>query len=220
MPRTRSAKPKAPLRDPRERRTRRTGEEARSAILDAAARRLVEGGPAGIRLQEVATDVGVSHPAVLHHFGSREALVEAVVARALDSLNQSIVGAIGTEEPDPDRVAYFLGRVSAALVKEGHARAFLWLALSGYEPAVNERIRRLAEVVHEQRRQKRAATAHSPGRPMPPFEDTYFTMLLPALALMTLSVIDGSDDDKPLGPRRFRAWLGRLMHHHLETNES
>lgn len=220
MPRaTRSAKPeKTPKRASHKPRTRRTGEEARSAILDAAEKRLVEGGPAGIRLQEVATDVGVSHPAVLHHFGSREALVEAVVARALDSLNQSIVGAIGTEEPDPDRVAYFLGRVSKALVKDGHARAFLWLALSGYEPAVNERIRRLAEVVHEHRRQKRAA--NTPPRPMPPFEDTYFTMLLPALALMTLSVIDGSDDDKPLGPRRFRAWLGRLMHHHLETNDA
>lgn len=217
MPRATKAKART-SREPRTRRTRRTGEEARSQILDAAEKRLVEGGPAGIRLQEVASDVGVSHPAVLHHFGSREALVEAVVARALDSLNQSIVAAIGTEEPDPDRVAYFLGRVSSALVKEGHARAFLWLALSGYEPAVNERIRRLAEVVHEQRRQKRAASA--PPRPMPPFEDTYFTMLLPALALMTLSVIDGSDDDKPLGPRRFRAWLGRLMHHHLETNEA
>jgi len=37
-------------------------------------------------LQEIAADVGVSHSTILHHFGSREALVEAVVTRALDGL--------------------------------------------------------------------------------------------------------------------------------------
>ena len=39
-------------------RKRRTAEVARSAILDAAERRLIAAGPAGIRLQEVAADVG------------------------------------------------------------------------------------------------------------------------------------------------------------------
>src|SRR5450432_3158548 len=62
-------------------RRRRTSDEARAAILDAAERRLVSSGPAGIRLQEVAADVGVSHPTVLHHFGSREALVREVCER-------------------------------------------------------------------------------------------------------------------------------------------
>ena len=57
-------------------RVRRTAEDARAAILDAAERRLGATGPGGIRLQEVAADVGVSHSTVLHHFGSREGLVE------------------------------------------------------------------------------------------------------------------------------------------------
>ena len=53
---------------------RRTADEARAAILDAAERILIETGPGAIRLQHVAELVGVSHPTVLHHFGTRDAL--------------------------------------------------------------------------------------------------------------------------------------------------
>src|SRR5690242_16224301 len=104
MPRARPAKPRAPRR-------RRTGEEARSAILDAAERRLVASGPAGIRLQEVAADVGVSHPTVLHHFTSREGLVEAVVGRALDSLQAALLAAVRTSPKGPDQVGELLDAV-------------------------------------------------------------------------------------------------------------
>ena len=72
--RKRASKKKGP-------RTRRTADEARRLILDAAERQLAEVGPAGLRLQEVAKEVGVSHPTVLHHFGSREELVEYCLRR-------------------------------------------------------------------------------------------------------------------------------------------
>src|SRR5947199_358921 len=75
MPRARRPPPPPP-------RQRRTADEARAEILDAAERILVETGPGAIRLQQVAELVGVSHPTVLHHFGTREALVAAVVERA------------------------------------------------------------------------------------------------------------------------------------------
>src|SRR5277367_2216454 len=115
-------------------RKRRTGEQARSAILDAAERRLVAGGPGAIRLQEVAADVGVSHPTVLHHFGSREGLVEAVVVRALDSLRAGLLAAVQDAPKGRDQVAAMLESVHEALLEGGHARAFFWLALSGYAP--------------------------------------------------------------------------------------
>lgn len=56
---------------------------------------------------------------------------------------------------------------------------------------------------------------------MPPFEDTYFTVLLPALALLSLSIAGGvmglgKEEDAAFGPRRFRAWLARVIHDHLE----
>src|SRR5258708_39165376 len=102
-------------------RKRRTAEEARVAILDAAERRLVASGPAAIRLQEVAADVGVSHPTVLHHFGSREALVEAVVARALDSLHAGLLAAVRASPRRPDHVAALPESGFHALARGGHA---------------------------------------------------------------------------------------------------
>jgi AcrR family transcriptional regulator len=192
-------------------RKRRTAEQARSAILDAAERRLVAGGPGAIRLQEVAADVGMSHPTVLHHFGSREGLIEAVVVRALDSLRAVLVATVRASPERPGQVEAMLDGVFEALVDAGHGRAFLWLALSGYAPTVEElRVRSVAEAVHEVRKERRKQA----GKRVPPFEDTYFTVLLPALALLSLSVIGHEDD--PEGPARFRAWLAKMIHRHLQ----
>ncbi len=204
-------------------RKRRTAADARVAILDAAEIRLVAAGPAGIRLQEVAKDVGVSHPNVLHHFGSREGLVEAVVKRALDSLHASLLAAM-TSTSDTDapaasnaQVESMLAAVSNGLGNGGHGRAFLWLALSGYAPTVEElHVRSVAEAVHEIRRSRRTGKKR-----MPPFEDTYFTILMPALALLSLSVIDppsGSKEDGLCSSDRFRTWLAKLIHEHLEQD--
>ncbi len=51
----------------------------RAAILDAAQKRLARLGADGLRLQDIARDVGVSHPTILHHFGSRDGLIVAMV---------------------------------------------------------------------------------------------------------------------------------------------
>ena len=214
-------------------RKRRTAEDARTAILDAAERLLVASGPSGIRLQEVAADVGVSHPTVLHHFGSREGLVKAVVARALDSLHSGLLAAVKASPEGSDQVAGLLDTVFETLVDGGHARAFLWLALSGYEPTMQQlHVRSLAEAVHEVRRTRRAQAgqagqAKKSVKPLPAFEDTYFTILLPALALLAMSVTvrpkgkagarGAVEADDVREARRFRAWLGRLIHDHLEN---
>ena len=216
-------------------RKRRTAEEARTAILDAAERRLVASGPAAIRLQEVAADVGVSHPTVLHHFGSREALVQAVVARALDAVHAGLMAAVQASAdekppaprarkaggtPGADQVVAMLDAVFDALVTGNHGRTFLWLALSGYAPAEDLRVRSLAEAVHAVRRSRRAGKKRAPA-----FEDSYFAVLLPALALLSLSVIGEPTgaavaglDPGSIGSRAFLRWLARLIHEHLERD--
>ena len=205
--------PRKPAPEPSRR--RRTAEEAQTAILDAAERRLAASGPDAIRLQEVAADVGVSHPTVLHHFGSREALVQAVVRRALDKLHAGLLSAVQAAPESTDQVTALLDAVFDTLAARGHGRTFLWLALSGYAPTEDLRVHSVAEAVHAIRCARRG-----PGKRKPPFEDTYFTVLLPALALLSMSVgvkesrVAGDGD--PLGPRRFRRWLAKLIHEHLE----
>jgi hypothetical protein len=66
-------------------------------------------------------------------------------------------------------------------------------------------------VVHEVRKHKWAERKEK----VPPFEDTWFTVLLPALALLSLSVLEDCADPD-FDPARFRAWLARKTHEHLE----
>src|SRR5260370_34445716 len=77
-----------------DKRKRRTAGDARDAILDAAEKQLRDSGPDAIRLQDVAAEVGISHPAVLHHFGRREGLVHAVVDRAIRTLQDGLLHAL------------------------------------------------------------------------------------------------------------------------------
>ena len=51
-------------------RIRRTAEEARRVILDAAQKRLTDGGPEAIRLQDVARDFNVVLERLTDHFAS------------------------------------------------------------------------------------------------------------------------------------------------------
>src|ERR1700736_5838388 len=108
---------------------RRTAAETRDAILEAAQRRLLAGGPEAIRLQEIAADAGISHPAILHHFGSREGLVEAMVIRGITNLQaQFLEGWPSAKEPDIEGVFERFFEVAS---HRGIARMLAWLILSG-----------------------------------------------------------------------------------------
>jgi AcrR family transcriptional regulator len=198
-------KPKPPVRK------RRSSDEARAAILDAAEAQLREVGPSGIRLQDVAKVVGVSHPTVLHHFGSREGLIEALVARSLDTMQAGLFDAV-VQQPGHEGIAQLLDQVAAQMKDAGRARTFLWLVLAGYGPGLQAlQLKPLAEAVHEVRRIKRAGKKR-----MPPFEDSWFSVVLPGLALLALSVLEERGVPPDFDVARFRAWLAKLVHHHLE----
>lgn len=197
-------------------RRRRTAEEARTEILDAAERRLAAAGPAALRLQEIAADVGISHPAVLHHFGSREALVQAVVERAMQNLEQDLVRSFASASASagtPDSAA-LLDRVFETLAERGHARLMAWLMLSGYEPLGTESARANWRAIARATHALRPAGAS--------LEDTMFTVVLSALALFGQAIAGPSAFDlASLGddtdaPKRFRRWLGELLVRHLE----
>jgi AcrR family transcriptional regulator len=199
-----------------ETRRRRTSEEARAAILDAAERRLVVSGPAGIRLQEVAADVGVSHPTVLHHFGSREALVREVCERRFAAIHADIVQALARSDGGAEEATGMLESVFHALETHGHGRVVFWLALEGLLGKRDElRLHDMGQAVHAIRTRKRKG-------PTPPLEDSLHVVSLAALALLAESVIgksilrDAGLGDDRAARARFRAWLARLLTDHLE----
>ena len=207
-------------------RRRLDAETARALILDATEKRLAEVGPAGIRLQEVAADAGVSHPTVLHHFGSRGELVEAVIARSLRAINASLVEAIGASSGDDEKLEGLFDAVAAAFEQSGHARVVMWLALEGHHVGGDDA--RLADVVdaaHALRlARKKGGKKASPLRVSRSAsrEDTGRTVVLAALALVAGSVLAPAmlENTGLVGGARgaadFRRWLARLLIDHLD----
>ncbi|HME71186.1 MAG TPA: helix-turn-helix domain-containing protein [Myxococcota bacterium] len=199
-------------------RRRRPAEEAQRAILDAAEQRLLAAGPDALRLQDVAADVGVSHPAILHHFGSREGLMQAVTARALATLEADLVRRLADPTDDVDGAA-LLDRVFETLGDRGHARLVAWLVLTGLgdvPPAAGVRVvRAVADLVHARRIAAGRATKAD-------FEDSLFTIMLAATALFGDAIVGpqvrasaGLAQDRD-ADQRFRLWLAELLIHHLD----
>jgi AcrR family transcriptional regulator len=216
VPKATTKKParRAPKAKPRR---RLDAETARARILDATEKRLVAAGPAGIRLQEVAADAGVSHPTVLHHFGSRELLVKAVVTRTLQSINAALVEAIRASQGDSAQLEAMIDNVAAALEEGGHARVILWLALEGHRvDGADARLVDVVDATHALR------LTRCKGK-RPTRDDTARTVVLATLAL-----VGGQLLGRPLlenaglggGPEQlveFRRWLARLLLAHLEA---
>ncbi len=205
------------MRKPRK---RRDAEQARQDILDAAEKRMVKVGPAGIRLQQVAKDAGMSHPTVLHHFGSREALVKAVVTRCLHSLHKSLIESIQASTGEEEQLAAMIEGVHRALSEEGYARVILWLALAGQRvDAVDVRLSDVVDATHALR------TSRKQGKAAIPREDTAHSVVLAALTLIALPVMGPILlDNAGLGgdakaSARFRAWLAHALTRHLDSEE-
>jgi AcrR family transcriptional regulator len=88
----------------------------------------MEVGPAGLKLDAVAREVGVSRQAVLHHFGSREGLMRAVVEEAWRGLFADLTSLSDQTALSPEA---FVDQVDHVVRAQGNARLGAWLLLSG-----------------------------------------------------------------------------------------
>src|SRR5262249_19776172 len=187
--------------------------KTRSAILDAAEKRLINGGPDAIRLEKIAADVGVSHPAILHHFGSREGLVEAMVLNGLQRLqNQILEGWASAKEPDVEGTFERFYEIAS---RRGVARMLAGLILMGRDfgamaPGV---FRPAAERLHA----GRVRRAQQDGsRPAPQLEDSLFAATFLVILVLGDSLFCDSIR-RAIGLRskdsgeRFRGWLIKVV---------
>lgn len=194
-------------------RVRRTPEEARRVILDAAEASLARSGPAGVRLQEVAKAAGVSHPTILHHFTSREGLIQALNERTLAQLRTVVIQAM---EPSD---ATSGGAVSAAFAayRNGLAQRILWMMQAPGEAGP----RRLAlfddlvDVLHALRLKNAP-----PGSAVDRYDSVAIVHLTTVAAfgdaLMGARLRRAATEAEELeGQKRFEAWLGALLNAHI-----
>jgi AcrR family transcriptional regulator len=189
-------------------RVRRTPEQARSLILDAAQASMASKGPDGIRLQDVARAAGVSHSNVLHHFGSRAGLIEALNRRTLDDLKTVLLNVMQAAHSS---AADMIGPAFAAY-RDGLAQRTLWVLQAparrgGQTLPVFEEI---VEAVHARR-----LSAASPGTSVDKAQ-TRAIVHLTTIAAFGDALIGPrlrrcSSADEPAARRRFEKWFAAVL---------
>lgn len=192
------------------RKTHKSPDAARAAILDAAEKLMTQVGPAGIRISNVATEAGMAHPNVIHHFGSREGLIEAVSERVGKRATERITEAIrkaAAASPEDKHQALTEVLDTAFLGDEGRLHA--WLHMSGFESSMDANMARILEVSQELRR-----TVDAGADPV----NTNRLVVLITLALVG-EVVYGPGISKALGfsensdgrHSSFRSWLASIV---------
>lgn len=193
-------------------RTRLPADQAKKLILEAAERHLAAHGPDGIRLTELAKELGISHPAILHHFGSRDGLVKAVVHKATSDLEKEIIAIISQESEEEDRAARVIEGVFDLLADRRYARTLIWLQLSNVEEEADlaehgKQLRRFADVIHAIRKDKLDEE--------PSYEDTLFTVAMTSFAIFGASI--SPVEQAGIDPKAYRAWFSKLVMRQLES---
>jgi len=187
-------------------RRRRSAEEARREILDAAQQRLTQGGPEAVRLQDVAGDVGISHPTVLHHFGSREGLLDALSQRAVQGLAEDLLGKLRAVD-----LSTMLHRVEQTFGDDGFARLLAWNVLSGRTQPDDIRDQLIKHVAESE------LGEDAPLAKTEQYREILFRIRLSALALFGEALIGplltrsaGLNDDAEVH-REFLQWFAKLL---------
>ncbi|MEV0479423.1 TetR/AcrR family transcriptional regulator [Streptomyces sp. NPDC050508] len=88
-------------------------EQTRSEIKELALQQLASGGSSGLRLTRIAKALGLSGPALYRYFGSRDALVDALVTDAYLDVAHAI-GDAGTTPSAPVEPRAWLHRLALA----------------------------------------------------------------------------------------------------------
>ncbi|MCX5424375.1 TetR/AcrR family transcriptional regulator [Streptomyces sp. NBC_00078] len=93
--------------------------EGREALLNAAVRVVARGGLRKLTYRAVAEEAGVTHGLVVHHFGTRDALIEEALAHTVrSSLSVSAV------EPGTGKVSDFSTGVSEMVTADPDTQVF------------------------------------------------------------------------------------------------
>jgi TetR/AcrR family transcriptional repressor of nem operon len=91
--------------------------DIKTAIMDAAERRIQLGGFGGFSYREIATQVGIKSSSVHYHFPTKEDLAAAVIRRWTEETAKHIDKEL---EKDPDPVRVWTSAFRGTAVSEGH----------------------------------------------------------------------------------------------------
>ena len=111
---------------------RRSAKEAQAAILEVAERHLSAGGPAAVRVQKVAAELGITDAAVHYHFGNRSKLMTALLKHAGRKLRAGLAEAPVSSARAGEVLDVMADRLDEIYRRKGYARLAMWLVLDGW----------------------------------------------------------------------------------------
>ncbi len=122
-------KAEAPVAKKKTKRVRRTPEQARAVILEAARKVFAEIGPDAASLEAVAAEAGVSHGLITHYFGTFEGLVEATLAEHVHAVRQRLLDQLAHNETFGAK--RFIETLFGVIEDPLYGRLVAWAILSG-----------------------------------------------------------------------------------------
>ena len=182
------------------RRRRRTAEQARDEILEAAERLLLEDGASALKIARIASAAHMTHPGVLHHFGSVDQLIEALHLRISRRLRDDLLSLLAGGDGGGQEL--FL-QTATRLADPAKGRLLAWVLASGgapFPPAEEQGLTSIAAALSEGEHPDQVAR---------------YKVLLVVLAMLAESMC-GPELRGRLGlenedPQRFRGWLLGLL---------
>ena len=99
--------------------------------LASARRLLLADGPDAVTLQAVATDLGMSHTNLIHHFGSAAGLQSELMRQMMSELTTAIESAVMRLRAGKGEMRDFVDIVFDAFDRGGAGRLAAWIILSG-----------------------------------------------------------------------------------------
>src|SRR5215212_2568606 len=160
-------------------RVRRSPDESRREILEAAAALLIEGGTHAVQVRAVAERVGMTDAGVAHHFGSRDALLLALLRHGAHRLRDSVRDAVAQWMEEGVDVGGLVARI-AAVYAEGYGELAIALHAAGWRDEGRGLLDPVVDALHDARRR---AGVRSPRK-----EDTRLAVAAVHQALATEAV--------------------------------
>ena len=190
-------------------RIRRTPEEARRLILEAAEADMAASGPAGLRLEAVAKAAGVSHPTILHHFGSREGLIHALNGKTVEHLKSVLLGVLNSQPNSSDDAV----AATFAAYRDGLAQRMIWLLQSG-QPMAPQGLPVFDEMVEALHAFRLSWAGPNPGFDI---EDTRAVIHLTTIAAFGDAILGArlrraaNAEEEARLRARFEHWFGEML---------
>lgn len=185
---------------------------ARAVIRDEALRLFAAYGPDGVTVRQIAASAEVSPSLVVHHFGSKEGLCEAVdqyVVALFDSMLAEMTDPEAPDLYDPAATASLSEMMTRCLPPDSPVPAYLRrLLLTGGE-ASRHLFRRLFEVSQETLRALSTAGMASPGED-PAVRAAFLLVNDLAVLLLRDHLADVLGID-PLSADGMRRWAGEVL---------